>query len=381
MNRRSAISLALVAAAAVGAVSLSLRDGNVDKETVGQAQPASDIRAAKDAAEPAPKRPGIASPDPSEPVALRPTVATKDQPAGVARAEMDSLVATHLAEVATADRLSTEIDSQVLAQPDLAIAALSPHANDPAPEVRRRALTLLAHAAQRSIDPATRKEVVDLLVEALDDSDSFVTSQALRDLYLMTPDDFSNGAKAQIAMALERDRPGFDVVKLAGYIRSDGQRERFAELSAADTPPGLEQGPRYFHTEQWAGLLALARLGDTEAMLKVTRRAESEPNEMLRVTRLLGDLGFTQRPEAFEVVRLYLDSDEKLPPVKEGGDRIRYAQHAIDVLARWLPGFPVARRLFVGAYGQLQIDEARAWMARPENWVRLDNTPAENGNG
>lgn len=283
--------------------------------------------------------------------------------------QVEVAVRRHVAELKNGENLTLELDRFAAERPDVVIEVLVPRLRDDSAIVRRRLVALLAYAGSRSRLPANRAIAVEALVDLLEDPESMVARATGEYLLWFEPKDFSGAVRQQLTELLEEPEPSFEVIKLAGYVAVRDESERLLEISSIDVNPGLREGPRYYRTARWAATLSLARTGDSASLRQALKRVQSEEDQNLRITRLLDDVGFIGNEEAFDLVRLYLESEEKLPPVKGEWDRVPHAQHALHVLARWLPGFPVREAASPLAYTTAELERARAWMAVRQNWA------------
>ena len=127
----------------------------------------------------------------------------------------------------------------------------------------------------------------------------------------------------------------------------------------SDPPP-----PGYYNTNTWAALLALARQGDEQALAEVIRRVRGETDIVVRATILFSDLGHTRRPRAFDVLRDYLNSNERLPRVKDNVPGRMEAARAAAVFSKYIKGFPIQETDFTEA----QTLQARAWVNAQTSW-------------
>ncbi len=258
----------------------------------------------------------------------------------------------------------------VLRNPATAVAVLGDFVDDDSARVRRETLALSAHAAARSTDSKLRQGVVATLVGALDDPESMVRQTVERDLLLFSPEDFSESAVDQIAVLAAAEKPGFAIVRVAGLATKPRLRPRLETIAAAEPGSGRGDGLGYFRTAQWAAKLGLSRLGDSEQALGIAERVASEPSDVVRVTMLLEDLAFAQHDVTLASLRGYLESDASFPASLDCAPRTRWAQHALDALARWTPGFPVERRRSVREYDDQMVDTALEWISEEQNRER-----------
>jgi hypothetical protein len=107
-----------------------------------------------------------------------------------------------------------------------------------------------------------------------------------------------------------------EAIRLVGIAEAATAIPRLkAEIREA--PTGTDWPTGYYASNAWAALLALARLGDSSSLERIIRQVQNESDIVIRATILFGDLGYTRRSAAFTVLKTYMNSDQRLPAVKE----------------------------------------------------------------
>jgi hypothetical protein len=120
----------------------------------------------------------------------------------------------------------------------------------------------------------------------------------------------------------------------------------------------------YHGINTWAALLALARLGDEAALKTVIARVRAEQDIVVRSTILFEVLGYTMRPAAFDVLREYLNSDSRLPRIKDNVPGTMEASRAAAVFSKYIRGFPIQETDF----SEPQTMQARSWANSQTTW-------------
>lgn len=192
------------------------------------------------------------------------------------------------------------------------------------------------------------------LVAALDDPSPLVAQAAVRGLNGFEAEDHSAGSRAELARHLAAERPSSELVLAVGAARIESARGRLSELAG-----GAAERPGVRTRVAWSAQLALARMGDGEALAAVLAREAAEESLVQRAARLWQDLAYTRRPEALGVLVAALDGEERLPAAMEGRPGVPAAQYAADAIASSLRRSPVRRR-YIGTYTSDEIARLRA---------------------
>lgn len=193
-------------------------------------------------------------------------------------------------------------------------------------------------AGSRSADAATRKAMVRYLVDAVG-TKSEHEDQALKFLLDFGEADFDRDARAVLeTLPLSGERAA-QVARVLGVAQLHSRRSELQTLSE-QTPRGGAHA--LYASSAWAASLALVRMGDEERMKSVITQVNAERDLVLRPTQLFDDLAYTRRQEAFDTLRGYLRSTERLPRVKDRVPGTREAVRAATQFALYAEGCPVA---------------------------------------
>lgn len=248
-----------------------------------------------------------------------------------------------------------------------AVQKLKKYNKDASEQIQFAAQDLEYRIAKQSDDVTVKKEVVTILSQDL--AGNNLKAQHARDLLLkFEKQHFSPAAKNEIAIQLKAENaPQPQVIRLAGVAGMEDQKNNFRNIirnnNKADSLP--ETGKFYGKTS-WASHLALARMGDANSLQYILARVKAEPDEVILVTLLLEDVAYTRQPQAVELIKQYLFSNDRLPPLHEGADGTLHAQYAAGLLAEILEGFPLTTRF---GYTLEEIETARQWMRANTNYT------------
>lgn len=244
---------------------------------------------------------------------------------------------------------------------DIAAAAASylKHQNK---NVRHHAAMLVQRAAIKSTDANLRSNVTNQLIDLLDDLEALVWQHAAKGLNTFKANDFDEAADNKLRRMLRRPDPRREVVRLVGLADLKNQMPRLRTLlideRQYETPTSVG---KWYGTVSWNARLALARMGDADAIDWVVSLVEGEPNDVIRVTVLSRDLGYVGQPKTLAALGRILNSNERLSPTKVGRKGMPVWQYAIDVLADTVDGFPVGHES-PGSYTLDELTQAKNWM-------------------
>ncbi|OFZ45397.1 MAG: hypothetical protein A2504_09885 [Bdellovibrionales bacterium RIFOXYD12_FULL_39_22] len=154
-----------------------------------------------------------------------------------------------------------------------------------------------------------------------------------------------------------------EVIRLIGIVELHEALPRLRKLvennQLGDRPP-----LGYHNNNTWAALMALARMGDDISLTEMLHKIQQEQDIIVKVTFLLMDLAYTRRPEAYNVLRQYLNSYQRLPQVKETVPGRLAAAYVAAAFSKYLTGFPIIETDF----SELQVAQARDWANAQTQW-------------
>ena len=282
-----------------------------------------------------------------------------------ARRELEPAITASFEQLAGGETVSTVPASLLEAEPRRALELLKPYENDASPKVRHYAYTLAWQVGRSSADPKVRKAVTARLTGALTDASPLVWQHAAQHLNSFDAADFTPTCHQVIRGLVNRDDVDPDVIRVVGIAgMSDLLDHLQVALRDESKFTSASLGGRWYGTRSWSARLARARLGVKGDIDRVVELVGLEPDPITRVTVLLGDLGYVRQPQTLDVIRSYLESDDRLPNAsKPQNPGTQYAQYAADVLADHLADFPIDKR-FVGGYSEEDLKLIRQWMRR-----------------
>jgi len=253
--------------------------------------------------------------------------------------------------------------------PNYLLRVLEPYQNDQTWTVRRLTYWYEFRLAQAQPIRKVRQEVVQRLVKA-----SITSSVKQVNKWLLTfmEQDFTQDVKEMIRQSLQRDKVNRWHILICGVARIDDQlpileKMLIDEMEYQAKVEKQRVGKKWYYTTGWSARLARARMGVKEDINKCLQLVETVENLDRRVITLLRDVGYTRQPEAIEFLQRYLESQQRLSPVKPTAPGQPVASYVLDILIDCLKDFPIERKPGRG-YKWKQIEQAREWMKEQKKW-------------
>jgi hypothetical protein len=122
---------------------------------------------------------------------------------------------------------------------------------------------------------------------------------------------------------------------------------------------------RLYASPAWAATLALARMGEKESTEYVIAQVRRERDLILRSTSLFDDLAYTRQPAAFNLLREYLNSQARMPQVKDNVPGQLEAVRAATQFALYAKGCPVQGDAVVEA----DVPKIAKWASAQTSWT------------
>ena len=206
---------------------------------------------------------------------------------------------------------------------------------DTLPQVRSSAFGIVVSIGKKSENKEIRVEAINILAQACLYKDNLSVSKAVKSLKYFNKDEFSDDAKKAILKAVLSEPPYLkDFVMLAGFLQLN--------KSAQYLKNQIREG-KINKTNKWKTYVALARMGDQEAIDYITARLKNMPkvNDDI-VYELIPDLIFTRSHEVYEFITKILYDDKKNchPANPEKTNKILCGYRVMEFLAPVVIGFP-----------------------------------------
>jgi len=241
----------------------------------------------------------------------------------------------------------------------LLLSTLTPYFSDSTEIVRSRAYTIAQRVGQTSSDPAVRQRVVHYLVGGIRDKSGGISGMVTAALNGFAKEDFS---------AIDRDsgggyiRPGIphldEIVKLAGYLELTDFQDRIKSIAYSSAP----------FKYRWAAHLALARMGDEEAISNITARLERAVINDDVVYEVAPDLVYTRQKAIFRFLEDVIHSDAancgSADPDSNRNTLCGY--RVMELIAPAIHDFPIA----VDHTGDLLTNDYSEALTTVRTWLR-----------
>lgn len=229
-------------------------------------------------------------------------------------------------------------------------------------ELKRDLYALAWQVGLAKDDIVRRQDMTSYLVEALASDTSFLRGQVLRFLQDFSKNDFDMPTLKILKELTLDDEHANLLIRLIGVVDLQARRPELKQIAGVDWE---ESDPTALHNSpQWSAALALARMGDNSSMHRIIERVRSETDIVARATLLFGDLAYTRQQPAFDVLRSYLGSTERLPQVKESVKGELEARYAATLFAKFTANCPVQGP----DVEETDIPRIRDWAAMQRKW-------------
>ena len=238
------------------------------------------------------------------------------------------------------------------------LTALSPYFSDTLSVIRAKAYYLAKQISTHSQNEAVRQQAVNELTAGLQDEDNGNVARVHSYLTAFGLADFTPASRQVIANLLSQSPAHLPrLLKLVGTLNLTEQVPTLQNLL-----------PSLSARDQWAAQLALARLGDPEALATVLARVKQEPVNDDVVYELLPDLVYTRQKAALDYLVTIVQSDEKncQSADPEAEQRILCGYRVLELLAPAIQDFPLA----VDESGDLAVSDYPSALQQARRWLR-----------
>lgn len=241
--------------------------------------------------------------------------------------------------------------------------ALRQYVADSPEELRRDIYAFYWRFGTASTESTKRTAVVEFMLDKTIEETSMLRGQLLKWLQDFRKEDFNQNARLRLNNLPWTPDYCPEIIRLIGIAELVEAKPRLLALVKGNPLP-KQPPPGYERQNTWAAWLALARLGDEPSLAAVISRMQQEQDIIIRATVLFYDLGYTRQPVAFDLLKRYLNSDKRLPQVKDTVPGRLEASYAAAVFSRYILGFPIQELDF----NERQTLQARAWVNTKSSW-------------
>ena len=247
---------------------------------------------------------------------------------------------------------------------------LESYATDSVDLIRSKAYYIYQKAGQKSAKRAVKTLAINQLIKGLSDRNGGLTGNVMDYLAGFSKEDFDAGQKAAIASYIQPETPHLDqLLMLAGYIPLIEYKNKINAIVSSDL------GMKY----KWAARLALARMGDEEAIAYFANKLRSAPVNDDFVYDYVPDLIYTRQLAIYQFLETIIMSDEKncYSANPDSNAKILCGYRVMEYIAPTIQGFPLP----IDEFGELEVDDyevalrqLRTWFTQNDNYVILDST-------
>jgi hypothetical protein len=260
-------------------------------------------------------------------------------------------------------KIDPELTRQLSLKPgDNVIEAFEPYLSDSLPRARNAACQMIAKTGSASVDLKIRRLAVKILVSRLNDNDGGVAGPVINYLQDFSPDDFDAEQRYNISMKVKQQPAPLylnKLILLTGYLGIDELIYNYKSM-LADTN-------LYSPGDKWNIKLAMARMGDAEALNEVTARISRLKVTDDVVYEIYPNLAYVRQKEAFEILFDEILSDEKNCNSSNPDSEVDIicAFRIIGYTAKYVKDFPVK----TDAFGEPIMDNYDAVLISVREWI------------
>lgn len=242
------------------------------------------------------------------------------------------------------------------------LLGVKPYYSDTSANVRSKSYTIIRYVGIKSSQASVREQCVSGLVKACFDKDNGNVSTALNYLTQFSKQDFTKSSLNDISALLKSNPPHLDkVMRLVGYLTISDLHETIRPYTLA----GNSQSVR------WSAIVSLARMGDTQAIEEMMRRARKLKVNDDVVYEIFPDLIYSHQRVAIDYLVEVLMSDEKncISSNPNNEVPILCGYRIMEQLVSVIKGFP----LKTDQSGDIQTKDYEAALATVRIWFKDNN--------
>lgn len=277
-----------------------------------------------------------------------------------ATAQPDKLIDSYFQEIRKGKRLPPPFAISD-ANSDKLVSSLVPFLNDSSEDVRLKDILILKDIGINSKQVAIRQKVTSHLVLLMAGNDRpRVTAFAC--LKKFSKDDFEEASKDSLLNFINGKYPRKEeLIKLIGFTANPDAIEKIKKFSTPENPASL----------RWSALLALARLGDQEAISSVLQRAKKVKVNDEVVTQLFPDLIYTRQKQVIDYLITVLMSDEANCESADNDNPVTIlcGYRVMEQLSAAIKNYPLA----LDASGDIKTNDYKKSLQEVRNWFKQSN--------
>lgn len=183
---------------------------------------------------------------------------------------------------------------------------------------REKLYSLVLAVGVKSKNVRIKNQAVKYLIKACSESEFAVRKFYDDRLFFFDKKIFKPEDKNQIVKILQDTiLVSNDMILLVGYLGLKAQKKYIKNqfIESSNRKPITQNTRRYYHSKQWMAYLALARLGDKNALNYIIQQFKAEKDNFKTCTFLVKDLAYTKQEKAFRaLIKLFESKKRTIPP-------------------------------------------------------------------
>lgn len=255
---------------------------------------------------------------------------------------------------------SSELIKKILKYPgEDVLNELLPYVNDSSVNIRLSAIFMVYKVGMYNENNITKEKAVNILIEKLKDKDAGVIGRVIDYISSFSLECFTSEMKYNIYLIVQNKIPHYDkLIKLAGYLQITDLVYYFKKMATED---------KYSRKEKWAMTLAMARMGDEEAIKNIKSKIENLPINDDVIEEIYDDFLYVRQKEVFDVILDIIMSDKKncLSSNPDNEIPVLCAFKLIKMIAPYIKDFPLkkdeAGEYIIRDY-ESTLKEIRTWI-------------------
>lgn len=255
-----------------------------------------------------------------------------------------------------------EVNKEIFNNWQKAIESLEKYNDHPSEELRLDLLALAWRVAIETKNTAIRQKLVNYLLNSAMEETLFLRGQALKFLQYFPTHDFNPYSVDKLAHVSLSDDYASEMIRLIGIADVRSRADELTQMAAISWQ-GIDSHVLYA-SPNWASSLVLARFGDLKNMQRILTQVNNEDNIVLRATKLFKDLTYTKKAAAYDALKFYLHSEERLPQTKNTVPGRLEAIYAAELFVQNIEGCPISN----SDLNENDIHMIRRWAEKQTQW-------------
>jgi hypothetical protein len=246
-----------------------------------------------------------------------------------------------------------------IANGDPLLTTLTPYFADTADIVRTKAYYIAKRIGQRSTSQSVRQRVVHHLILAIRDRNSGISGLVTEGLTGFDKDNFDRIDRDTLGRYLQPGVAHLDeILKLAGYLELRDQQNRIRAIITSNV------SPKY----KWAARLALARMGDNEALAYIQGKLSKAVINDDLIYDVVPDLVYTRQKPIFKFLEGIINSDRAdcSSADPDSNKKTICGYRVVELVAPAIENFPVS----VDETGNLNNDDYASALTAVRTWLQ-----------